>query len=107
LKLEGDEALGASLVAKACETPIRQIVINTGMDGSVVVAELQTKEDSVGFNAFTEQVEDLIKSGVIDPVKVVKNSLTHSASVAGIVLISEALIGDAEEDELKGAKGAA
>jgi len=107
LKLEGEEALGASLVAKACETPVRQIVSNTGLDGSVIVAELQTREDSVGFNAFTEQVEDLLKCGVMDPVKVVKNALMHAASVAGIVLISEALIGDAEEDDLKGARGAA
>ena len=98
LKLEGDEALGASLVGKACEAPARQIIINTGLDGSVVIAELQAQQDNMGFNAVTEQVEDLLKCGVIDPVKVVKNALTHAASVAGIVLISEALIGDAEEE---------
>ena len=107
LKVEGDEALGANLVAKACETPVREIVSNTGLDGSVIVAELQTREANFGFNALTEQVEDLLKSGVIDPVKVVKNALMHAASVAGIVLISEALIGDAEENESKDAKRAA
>lgn len=107
LKLEGDETLGAQIVAKACEAPARQIVLNTGLDGSVVIAQLRGEKDNMGFNALTEQVEDLLKSGVIDPVKVVKNALTHAASVAGIVLISEALIGDAEEEESAGAKGAA
>lgn len=99
LKLEGDEALGAALVVKACEAPTRQIVTNTGLDGSVIMAELATKGEHEGFNAVTEQIDDLLKAGVIDPVKVVKNCLTHASSVAGIVLISEALIGDAEEED--------
>ncbi len=99
LKLEGDEALGAALVAKACEAPTRQIVTNAGHDGSVILAELKGKDDSIGFNARTEKVENLIEAGVIDAVKVSKNCLIHAASVAGIVLISEALIGDAPEDE--------
>ena len=107
LKLDGDEALGASIVNKACEAPARQIILNTGLDGSVVIAELLGQKDSVGFNARSEKVEDLLASGVIDPVKVVKNALTHAASVASIVLISEALIGDAEEEEPSGRKGAA
>jgi len=98
LKLEGDEALGAQLVEKACEAPTRQIVINAGHDGSVVLADLKGQADSVGFNALTEKTEDLLKVGVIDPVKVVKNCLMHAASVAGVVLISEALIGDAPEE---------
>lgn len=104
LKLEGDEALGSSIVGKACEAPFRQIVVNTGLDGSVVLAEVQGQKENVGFNALTEKTEDLLKSGVIDPVKVVKNTLTHAGSVAGIVLISEALIGDAEEEEFSGAR---
>ncbi len=99
LKLEGDEAIGAELLARACEAPLRQIVTNTGFDGSVVLADVKAQKGSIGFNALTEKMEDLLKAGVIDPVKVVKNCLTHAASVAGIVLISEALIGDAPEDE--------
>jgi len=99
LKLENDELQGAQLVAKACEAPSRQIIYNTGLDGSVVLADLKAKGDNIGFNAQTEKLEDLLKAGVIDPVKVVKNTLTHAASVAGVVLISEALIGDAEEDD--------
>lgn len=101
LNLQGDEALGASIVEKALETPARQIILNTGLDGSVVIAELKNKRENenIGFNAVTEKLEDLLSCGVIDPVKVVKNSLTHAASVAGVVWISEALIGDAEADE--------
>jgi len=105
LKLEGDEALGAELVAKACETPARQIVANAGQDGSVIIGQLKEMKENMGFNALSEKVEDLLEGGVIDPVKVVKNSLMYAASVAGIVLISEALIGDAiEEDETKSKK---
>lgn len=101
LKLEGDELLGAKLVIKACEAPARQIAYNSGLDGSVVLAEIKSSPEGFGFNAKDEKVEDLMKSGVIDPVKVVKNTLLHASSVAGIVLISEALIGDAPEEEEK------
>lgn len=99
LNLQGDEAIGAKLVVLACEAPLKQIVENTGFDGAVVVQEVQHAKFNEGFNALTEKVEDLVAAGVIDPAKVVKNSLTYSASVAGIVLISEALIADAPEDE--------
>lgn len=99
LKLQGDEAAGARIVAIACETPLKQIVSNAGLDGSVILEEVNQAKPDFGFNALTDQVEDLIKVGVIDPAKVVKNALTYAASVAGIVLISEALIGDAPEKE--------
>jgi chaperonin GroEL len=100
LKLKGDEATGAKIVAIACEAPLKQIISNAGFDGSVILQEvLQAKSPNVGFNAITDKVEDLVAAGVIDPAKVVKNALTFAASVAGIVLISEALIADAPEDE--------
>lgn len=99
LQLQGDEAIGAKIVAAACETPLKQIVQNTGLDGPVVVQQVQQGKFNEGFNAMTEKVEDLVAAGVIDPAKVVKNCLTYAASVAGIVLISEALIADAPEDE--------
>lgn len=102
LKLKGDELIGATIVQKACETPLKQIVTNTGFDGSVVLLEVEQAGDNFGFNALTEKVEDLIASGVVDPAKVVINSLIHAASVAGIILISEALIADAPEDEEQG-----
>lgn len=99
LKLQGDEASGAKIVVLACEAPIKQIVSNTGYDGSVILSDVQKALNNFGFNALTEQVEDLVKAGVIDPAKVVKNALTFAASVAGIVLISEALIADAPEED--------
>lgn len=105
LKLEDDEAIGAQIVKAACRTPIKQIAHNTGHDGFVVLAEVEKAKPNFGFNALTEKVEDLIGAGVIDPAKVVKNCLTYAASVAGIVLISEALIADAVEEDAATAEG--
>jgi chaperonin GroEL len=99
LKLEGDEAIGAQIVFKACEAPCRQIVANAGFDPSVTLQEIESKETNFGFNAVSEIVEDLLKAGVVDPAKVVKTALRFAASVSGIILISECLIGDAPEDE--------
>jgi chaperonin GroEL len=99
LNLEGDEYIGAEIVKKACETPLKQIATNAGHDGSVILLEVENAKANFGFNALTEKVEDLVSAGVIDPAKVVINSLIHAASVAGIVLISEALIADAPEEE--------
>lgn len=99
LKLEGDEAIGAKIVASACDAPLKQIVFNTGHDGLVVLAEVRNAPTNFGFNAYSEKVEDLSASNIVDPVKVIKNAVKFAASLAGIVLISEALIGDAEEEE--------
>lgn len=98
LKLQGDELLGAQIVVKACETPVKQIIENSGLDGSVFLFAIKEAPATHGFNALTEKVEDLLQAGVIDAAKVLKNCITHAVSVAGIVLISEALIGDANED---------
>ncbi len=91
-KLSQEEAVGAAILLKACEAPFRQIVQNAGFDPSVLLDEVLGKPKAHGFNAVTEKVEDLMKSGVIDPVKVVKNSLAHAVSMAGMVLLSEAVI---------------
>lgn len=99
INLEGDEAVGYKIVLAACEAPLKQIVNNAGQDGSVVLVEVLAAKENFGFNAMSEKVEDLLAAGIIDPAKVVKNSLMHAASVAGIVLISEALIADAPEEE--------
>ena len=103
-KLVGDELTGALLVQKACDAPFRQIVFNTGYDSSVILEEVFAKESSFGFNAFTEKVEDLIIAGVLDPTKVVKSSLQFAASTAGMILLSEALIGNAPEEPDKNEK---
>ncbi len=99
LQLTGDELIGAQIIKKACVAPLKQIATNTGFDGSVVLLQVEKAKENFGFNAISEKVEDLVKAGVVDPAKVVMNSLIHAASVAAIVLISEALIADAEEEE--------
>lgn len=99
LDLVGDELLGAKIVLNACETPIRQIITNTGRDSSVVISEVLSKGIPFGFNALTEVVENLVSVGVIDPVKVVIHALLYASSAAGITLISEALVADAKEEE--------
>lgn len=99
LKLTGDEATGAKIVVTACEAPLKQIVVNAGFDGSVVLADVSKAKPNFGFNALTDKVEDLVQAGVIDPVKVIKNALLFAASAAGIVLMSEALIADALDEE--------
>ncbi len=96
LHLNGEEALGGAIVKKACEAPIRQLANNAGLDGSIIVAEVMAATPHTGYNVLTDQVEDLFKAGVLDPAKVVIATLTHAASTAGMVLLSEALITDAD-----------
>lgn len=101
LKLFGDEGLGAQIVFKACDAPFRQIVSNTGFDSSVILGEVLGAKPQFGFNAVSEKVEDLILAGVVDPAKVIKNALRLAVSTAGVVLLSEVLIGNAPEEETK------
>lgn len=99
LKLQGDEALGAKIVYQACEAPFKQIVTNSGHDGAVMMHELEGKPENFGFNASSEKIENLIEAGVVDPAKVVKGSLINPASTAGIILLTQALIGKAPEED--------
>jgi chaperonin GroEL len=96
-ELSKEEQVGAAILLKACEAPLRQIAKNTGFDPSIILQEVLEKKAPFGFNAISEKVEDLLKAGVIDPVKVVKNSLAHAVSMAGVVLLSEAVIVDRAE----------
>jgi len=98
LNLQGEEKIGAEIVKKACTTLTKQIAMNMGQDGSVILSQLIDAKNNMGFNALTGKIEDLLKAGVVDPAKVPKNCLLHASSVAGIVWISEALIADAPED---------
>jgi chaperonin GroEL len=98
LKLEGDELIGAQLVARALREPARKIITNCGVDASVMLQGIEQAKGSMGFNGATGQVEDLVQAGIIDPAKTVKAALTHAASIAGMVLLSEALIGDADDE---------
>ena len=92
-----EEKVGAEILIQACTAPFRQIVTNSGLNPSILYEEVLLKGNSYGFNALTEKIEDLFQAGVIDPVKVVKNSLIHAVSIAGIVLLSEALMVNAKE----------
>jgi chaperonin GroEL len=98
MPLKDEEKTGAHIVLKACETPFRQIVSNAGFDSSVILEQLSGLGVNFGFNAQNEKVEDLVSAGVVDPAKVVKNALKFAASVAGVVLISEVLIGNAPQE---------
>lgn len=100
LKLTGDEAIGAKIVLHACEAPVKQIAFNTGFDGNVILNDVLKAPKNFGFNAFSEKVENLVEAGVIDPAKVVRYILTYASSAAGIILLSEALIADADEEQV-------
>ena len=100
LKLSGDEATGASIVLRALEEPIRQIVQNAGLEGSVVVEKVKgSKETAFGFNAETNEYVDMIKAGIIDPTKVERVALQNAASIASLLLTTEALITDVREEK--------
>jgi len=100
LKLSGDEATGASIVLRALEEPIRQIVQNAGLEGSVVVEKVKgSKETAFGFNAETNEFVDMIKAGIIDPTKVERVALQNAASIASLLLTTEALITDVREEK--------
>jgi chaperonin GroEL len=92
LKLEGDELIGANIVKRALEEPLRQIVNNAGLEGSVVVEQAKKEKSTVGFNVETEKFEDLFEAGVVDPTKVTRSALQNAASVASLLLTTEALV---------------
>jgi len=97
--IEGDEQFGVAIVRRACEEPIRQIVLNSGTEGAVVVEKVKNSKDpNFGFNAATEQYEDLVKAGVIDPTKVTRMALQNAASIASLMLTTEATICGVVED---------
>ncbi|MBL6755374.1 MAG: chaperonin GroEL [Planctomycetes bacterium] len=106
LKLDGDERVGAMIVRRAIEAPLRQIAANAGLDGAVVVQNvLQNGKAGHGFNAATDTYEDLIKAGVIDPTKVVRSGLMNAASVASLLLTTDALVSDSPDNEEPAAAG--
>ena len=99
LKLEDDQQIGVDIIRRALEEPIRQIVNNAGLEGSVIVNNVMEKEGAYGFNAQTEKYEDLLKAGVIDPTKVTRSALENASSVAGLLLMTDALISEKPEKE--------
>ena len=105
LDLEGDEKVGASIVRKAAAEPLRWIAENAGLQGYVAVAKVQELGAGQGLNAATGEYEDLIKAGVIDPVKVTRSALRNAASIASMVLTTDTLVVEKKEEEPVGAGG--
>ncbi len=98
LKLEGDEQIGVNIVKRALQEPMRQIVENAGEEGAVVLGKvLESKDSNYGFNALTNEYEDLVKAGVLDPTKVVRTALTNAGSIASLMLTTEALVAEIPE----------
>jgi chaperonin GroEL len=98
--LDGDERLGVEIIRRACEEPIRWIAQNAGVEGSIVAANVrESKEKDFGFNAATESYENLVTAGVIDPTKVVRSALQNAASIAGLLLTTEALVSELPEEK--------
>jgi chaperonin GroEL len=100
LQLEGDEQFGVTIVRRACEEPIRQISLNGGSEGAVVVEKIRNQLNvNFGFNASTDEYEDLVNAGVIDPAKVTRTALQNAASIASLMLTTEAMICGIVEDD--------
>jgi len=102
LKLDGEQQLGVNIVKRALEEPMRFIAQNTGFDGSIVVDKVKNEKGAFGFNAQTEQYEDLVKAGIIDPTKVVRCAIQNAASVASLLVTTEALIAEKPKKEEPG-----
>lgn len=98
VKLEGDEAIGAAIVQRAVEAPMRTLAANAGDEGSTVVQHVKSKKGATGYNAATGGFEDLMKAGVIDPTKVTRTALQNAASVSGLLLTTEVLIAELPSD---------
>jgi chaperonin GroEL len=100
LKLEEEEQIGAEIVRRSLEEPIRMIAQNAGAEGSIVVAKVrESKEKNFGYNALTDSYEDLVAAGVIDPTKVTRTALQNAASIAGLLLTTEAVIVEKKEEQ--------
>jgi len=105
LGFEGDRAVGVRLVRKACDEPLRWIAENAGQEGYVVVSKVRTMKPNEGFNAYSEQYTDLVKEGVIDPVKVTRSALANAASIAAMFITTEALVFETPEEKKEEASG--
>jgi chaperonin GroEL len=98
-EVRGDEKIGVDIVKRALEEPLRTIANNAGMEGSVVVEHVRGQAPGIGFNAVSEEIEDLVKAGIVDPAKVTRSALENAASIAGMLLTTEALVAEKPEEE--------
>ncbi|HZG94255.1 MAG TPA: TCP-1/cpn60 chaperonin family protein, partial [Mycobacteriales bacterium] len=105
LDLTGDELTGANIVKLALESPLKQIAVNAGLEGGVVVEKVRNQEAGWGLDAATGEYVDMIAAGIIDPAKVTRSALQNAASIAGLFLTTEAVIADKPEKAAAGAGG--
>ena len=97
LELDGDEATGRNIVLRALEEPVRQIAFNAGYEGSVIIERLKNSEVGTGFNAANGEWVNMVEAGIIDPVKVTRSALQNAASVASLILTTEAVVANHPE----------
>lgn len=102
LKLDGDEQYGVEIVKKALEAPLRQIALNAGYEGSIIVEKVKSEKDKMGFDAETGEFKDLVSAGIIDPKKVSRCALQNAASIAGLLLTTEAMVAEKPKKDEKG-----
>lgn len=95
--LEGDEKIGAEIVKRAIEEPVRQIAENAGLEGSVIVREVAKADKGIGYDAATNQFVDMIEEGIIDPTKVTRSAIQNAASIAGMFLTTEVAVAELPE----------
>jgi chaperonin GroEL len=106
LKVTGDESIGVNIVKRALEEPMRQIALNSGHEGAVIIGRVrESKDENFGFNADTGEYGDMVKAGVIDPAKVTRLALQNAASIAALMLTTEALVAEIKENDKKGGNG--
>jgi chaperonin GroEL len=99
LKLEGDEAVGVKILARAIEAPLRQLADNAGFEGAIIVERVKEEKAGVGFDVLTESYRDMFKAGIIDPTKVTRSALQNAVSIAGMLLTTDALVAEIKEKE--------
>uniref|UniRef100_UPI001BD1E244 chaperonin GroEL n=1 Tax=Tepidanaerobacter acetatoxydans TaxID=499229 RepID=UPI001BD1E244 len=99
IQAEGDEAIGINIIKRALEEPVRQIAANAGYEGSIIIEKLKASEKGVGFDALREEYGDMLAKGIVDPTKVTRSTLQNAASVASMVITTEAVVTDIPEKE--------
>ncbi|HEU4364033.1 MAG TPA: TCP-1/cpn60 chaperonin family protein, partial [Candidatus Krumholzibacteria bacterium] len=97
--LEGDAAIGVNIVRRALEAPLRQIAVNAGAEGSLIVEHVLKQADNIGYNAATGEYVDMFKAGIVDPTKVTRSALQNAASVAAMLLTTECVVTDIPEED--------
>jgi len=99
VELEGEEQVGLKILRKALEEPAKQIALNAGKDGAVVVEEIKKHDGNFGYNAKSNKYEDLVEVGIIDPTKVTRSALQNAASIASLLLTTEAVVAEIPEEK--------